>query len=491
MNDSKMMPEKKRSSSSSSNSNSYQLNNSYSHNTALIAYEFRVALKRNRTSVLKLFEKGRQVQPTDHVIRYVAPFTLRTPVDTKDVALLGDILDPNKTGFVTLKRVRELVITHDEDSDGEDNFEEEATSSLVVISAAKQHEQQRQKWIPPKRAPPMSNSSLYAVSTALSLVPHAKDTKDPDMLAIMTAIQWSGKHLSQPSSIERRLIASTPLSKYAVPLTSRRVPTSRDDVNCAVLADSLRRLNSDEDRGWSAAAIVAVHVRSEIVFREMVRRQVAEILVPDDVLQAFLATPRWYRAQVLESSKSTAPHQMFQYLSPVRLPLAVTALRVEMDSSSRKIMNAFLPSDVAGAWARSREKERCAFVTALLELGMWDENFIAALGGAGLEEVLLTKRLLQLSDDRNLKGDVGAIVINPEDEWRVRGEIERLIERIDNVTALAISPIRVLNLDSSSSAEDEEKTSSIDDLYNSTREDDIAIVALKEKITRFWEDLLL
>jgi len=479
-------------------------------NTALLAYEFKVALKRNKATVLRLFEKGRQVQPTDHVIRTVAPFTLRSPVVSKEVALLGDILDPNRTGFVTLKRIRELVTTHDDTSEGEtggmgETEDEERESHQLVVaktssrqrfvgaSGGKRALSDNQRWVPPKRSPPggNSNNSLYAVSTALSLVPQARDTSDPDMLAIMTAIQWSGKHLAQPNTIERRLIASTPLSRYAVPVSSSTIPSARDGVDFSMLSDALKRVGSDEERGWCTAALIATHVRSEVVFRELIQSEVPEILVPEDVLQAFLAMPRWYRMHVLDSarpgsSSAGSPHEMFRALSAVRLPLVVTALRVEMDSATRKVMNAFLPLDLGVCWARSSEKERSALVTALLDLGLWEDDFVFSLGGAGMEGILLTRSLMALppsgsaSEPSVQRG--GMKFSGQGDEAIVREGLAHLARLLEQVSAKASEPIRV----------NPSTPESLNEIVLTNEDaDDQLVVQLKEKIALLTEEILL
>jgi len=434
----------------------------------LLNHEFKVALKRNKVSVLRLFE-GRQVQPTEHVIRFIAPFTLRSPVDPKEVALLGDLLDPNKTGFVTIKRMRDLVISYDDDDD------EIASSTSLVLS--NQGSYQRQKYAPPKRAPPAPiSASSYVNST--SLVTRDMDASDPDKLAIMTAVSWSGKHLSQPNTLDRRLV-STPISRYAVPLSTSLIPAAREEIDCSILCEGLCQMFSDEERGWAAAALVATHVRSEMVLREMLRDEVPEILVPEDLLQAFVSTPRSLRSRVLESAKGAKPHEMFRNLSAVRLPLAVTALRVELESSTRKVVIAFLPKGVAGAWMRSTESARCAFVTSLLELDVWDEDFFHVLGGSGLESILLSQKLLAIGND--VKLNYGVRTVSSQEEKFVKSELEKIIARINRISVIANAPMSRSEL-----SEDEKENGMF-----VADEDDLNINDLKQRIAHLCGELLL
>lgn len=483
-----------------------------------VADEIRSALKGNRSSVLKLFQ-GRQVQPTDHVIKCAAPFALRSPIDPVEVSLLESILDPNKTGFVTLKRVRELVAATEDDlrslamvphqqqqlhSHQTRQRHRSSGSSNTSVSSYPQHQQKAAppsggsgSWQAPKRPPPTPRGVQDAnhrergyQSTALALHHEQQlsviqqSSNDPDMVAIMMALNWSGKHMSNhPSPTERRL-ASTPLSRYSVPIPAEIVPMRRGEVELSMLGNSLRHSYSDDQRGWAAAGMLAALVRSEVVFRETVRQEIPPEIVPEDILAAFLETPRRFRHSILESSKTPYPHQILSTLSPVRLPLAVTALRVEMDSTARKVSNAFLPQEIAQCWLRASEKDRCAFVTSLYELEVWDDDFMAHLEGEDLRDIVLCERVLSLEDSKVV-----------DEETELRDEVDRLQKLIQGIASKAAEPFRAnLQLENSNQLEDGaprgERHIFGKDLQDPSAED-VAITELQTRIHSLCADLWL
>lgn len=401
----------------------------------LVVEDIRARLRGNRAALLGLFQNGRTVQPTDNVIRFMAPLVLEHPIEPRDVALLGEVLDPNNTKFVVLKRARDLA--------GSDpvSFSSTSSSSSSALALVPSSKEQQLALPPPKRAPP---------SAAAQLLGKQARHQDPDKVAIMMALTWSGKHLS--SGAVGRFgsqppVDIPPLSRFIVRLDPEQIAYQYQDQDLSAMHHCLvKQIYDSRDRGKVCLALAASHVLSEVALRANVLGRsenagLVQAIVPEGLLHSFLSTHRMHRLQVL-ADKS---HESFLRLSPVRLPLVLTTLRVETESATRQVSAFVLSYNQSGrlvlpVWLAMTEKQRAAFATSLFELRVWDDELWRVLcsdedGDCDpLLEVLLLPRQLQLEN-----GDEGGYAGVWEGKTEIQVRLDALFGEMVEIEQMAHS----------------------------------------------------
>ncbi|KAH9259552.1 hypothetical protein BASA81_001973 [Batrachochytrium salamandrivorans] len=434
----------------------------------LVIEDIRTRLRGNRTALLGLFQNGRTVQPTDNVIRFMAPLVLEHPIEPRDVALLGEILDPNNTKFVVLKRARDLA--------GSDPVSS-TSSALALVSSSK--EQQQLALPPPKRAPP---------SAAVQLLGKQAKHQDPDKVAIMMALTWSGKHLSSGAVSKfgsQPPVEIPPLSRFIVRLDPEQIAYQYQDQDLSAMYHCLaKQVYDSRDRGKVCLALVASHVLSEVALRvNMLGRSenagLVQAIVPEGLLHSFLSTHRMHRLQVL-TDKS---HESFLRLTPVRLPLVLTTLRVEMESATRQVSAFVLSYSHSGrlvlpVWLAMTEKQRAAFATSLFELHVWDDELWRVLcsdedGDCDpLLEVLLLPKQLQLGN-----GEEGGYTSVWEGKTEIQVRLDALLGEMVEIEQMAHQPSASLT--------------ALEDLGEEAMDMDADIFALKTKVEHICSELWL
>lgn len=390
----------------------------------LVIDDIRFRLKENRVALLTLFQNGRTVQPTDNVIRFVAPLVLQHPIDSRDIALLADILDPNNTKFVVLKRIHDLVGKMEETvfaAAGQNS------NSLVLVHSG---QQELLTLAPPKRAPPSAVEQIIA----------KQRNQDPDKVAIMMALTWSGKHLS--GSATKRFeppVEVPPLSRFIRPIDVDQLAYKFQDQDLSQLHTCLaRQIHDSRERGKVCIALCASYILAEVALRiNMLGKgenaKLVQAIVPENILHSFVSTHRMHRLRVLEEKS----HEIFLRLSPVRLPLVLTTLRVEMESAARHMAAYVLSYNHSGrhvlpCWLALTEKQRAAFATSMWELQVWDEEMWHLLcsdddgNSEAMLEVLLLPRQQQQQLLQNGQADVGQMY----GAWEGKTELEVWLESL-------------------------------------------------------------
>jgi len=237
--------------------------------------------------------------------------------------------------------------------------------------------------MPPKRAPPAPPTA----ASLPALLAEAKRTGDADMVAVLSALEWTNKHLSRsPSKSPKKRLRPRDLTKHEL---ARAL-----DSEWAGTALALSQLRTDGERGTTALGLLACQVDAELAMRASLA-EVDEALVDEALRDCWVATPRPVRMAVAQAAKEQrsprhALMRQLRALSQAHLPLALTTLTVEMEAAFRAACADHVEeSGVAHAWASESEAGRAAALSHLFDCGCFDDALLASAGGQGLKTCLL------------------------------------------------------------------------------------------------------
>jgi hypothetical protein len=252
-------------------------------------------------------------------------------------------------------------------------------------------------------APPLPPSPDAAGLEALLAEARAKG--DADMVSVLSALSWSGRHLSRsPAKSPHRRLACGPAA------LSLDVLARHGGAGWAHICSALKRLRSDAERGLAAAAMLTCQVDAETRMRTTLREAPVE-LVSEALRLAWQGTPRPVRVAVVEavrvvrvvraaaSSPAKSPARspaksparspaglsqleaLLYSLSAAQLPLALTTLTVEMDAASRMARVSHLDGLVGDAWALESERARALALSFFFDAGVLNDRSLLEAGG--------------------------------------------------------------------------------------------------------------
>jgi len=218
------------------------------------------------------------------------------------------------------------------------------------------------------------------------LISEAKQNGDSDMVAILSALSWTSKHLSRSpiKSLRRRLRHRD--------LCVAQLSSAPHWIRGLVTA--LCSLRSDVERGSACTSLLVCQVDAELRMRSSLEEVPVE-LVPESLKEAWIATPRGNRPIVAEAWRANSPSRaslldtVLSTISSAHRPLALTALTVEMESSFRAASSSFTEGIVGHAWNNESEQGRADALSFLFDVNVLDDELLQECGGFGLKTCLL------------------------------------------------------------------------------------------------------